>query len=53
MNERAKDQTSIPSPIATCPDCGNRDLTLISDSVYITIIKCPKCGRLLAPVKKH
>ena len=53
MTEPAKDQTRIPSAISRCPDCGHPDLTIISDNEYVTIAKCLRCGRLLAPVKKH
>ncbi len=52
MTDRVKGQTSIPSTMAPCPDCGH-GLTIISDSEYVTIARCPQCGRLLAPVKKH
>jgi len=26
---------------------------MISDGEFVTVYKCPQCGKLLAPVKRH
>jgi len=52
MTERAKENPEPPRPSA-CPDCACAELTLISDGQFVTVYKCPQCGKLLAPVKKH
>jgi DNA-directed RNA polymerase subunit RPC12/RpoP len=53
MTERSHDSSHLPPAPSACPECACRVLTLISDSEYVTIYKCPQCGKLLAPVKKH
>lgn len=53
MPERAKESSEPPRGTSTCPDCACTQLTMISDSQFVTVYKCPQCGKLLAPVKKH
>jgi hypothetical protein len=53
MTERGKEPSDAPRPPSTCPDCACASLTMISDGQFVTVYKCPQCGKLLAPVKRH
>jgi hypothetical protein len=39
--------------VSSCPDCACTDLAVISDGQFVTVYKCPRCGKLLAPVKQR
>ena len=53
MTERARDSSEPPRPPSSCPDCACAQLTVLSDGQFVTVYKCPQCGKLLAPVKRH
>jgi hypothetical protein len=38
-------------PAVPCPECGFPRLTLLTDSEVVTVLKCPRCAHLSAPVK--
>lgn len=51
QEEKPKDGTEEAG--ASCPDCGCTELAVISDGPLVTVYKCPRCGKLLAPVKQR
>jgi ribosomal protein L37AE/L43A len=53
MTERARESSESPRPPSTCPDCACTELKMLSDGQFVTVYKCPQCGKLIAPVKKH
>jgi hypothetical protein len=42
---------SDPQPALPCPECGFPRLTMLTDSEVVTVLKCPRCAHLSAPVK--
>jgi transcription elongation factor Elf1 len=36
-----------------CPHCGHAQIVQIRASEVVTVCKCPACGELVAPAKKH
>jgi hypothetical protein len=35
-----------------CPECHFPRLTLVSDGDIVSVLKCPRCGHLAAPLKR-
>jgi DNA-directed RNA polymerase subunit RPC12/RpoP len=42
-----------PEPELPCPECGFPRLTVLTESDVATVLKCPRCGHLSAPVKNE
>ena len=40
-----------PQPALPCPECGFPRLTMLTDSEVVSVLKCPRCAHLSAPVK--
>jgi hypothetical protein len=38
-------------PLLPCPDCQFPRLSLVSDGAIVSVLKCPRCGHLAAPLK--
>jgi transcription elongation factor Elf1 len=49
----APEPQSHQSATFTCPHCGHAQVVQIRASEVVTIGKCPNCGELVAPAKKH
>ena len=46
-------QPLTPADSFKCPHCGHAYVVQIRAREVVAVGKCPNCGELIAPVKKH